>query len=49
MTTHATTWSDEFLDEMREASDPPADAAVAELFGGPTASASSAAGRRPAA
>ena len=27
-----TQWTDEFLDEMREAGDPPADAAVAELF-----------------
>ena len=30
----ATTWTDEFLDEMRELGDPPADAVVAELFAG---------------
>ncbi len=28
----AATWTDRFLDEMREAGDPPADAVVAELF-----------------
>jgi len=30
----ATTWTDEFLDEMREVGDPPADTVVAELFHG---------------
>src|SRR5213082_2231935 len=28
-----TTWTDEFLDELREAGDPPADAVVTEILG----------------
>ena len=30
-------WTDDFLDEMRELGDPPADAVIAERWGVPTA------------